>query len=99
MSNGTIRVKVYDNYHYMDEDEAYIQGSYDTYESALNAAKAIVESSLKESWKPGMSFDELLVKYKHFGLDPVILSDMQNGYPGFSAWHYAEERAKEICIG
>ncbi|MFN4762350.1 hypothetical protein ACKGJN_04435 [Gillisia sp. Q332] len=36
-------LRVYDNFHYMDESEVYNHGQYDTYEAALIAAKAIVD--------------------------------------------------------
>lgn len=34
----------------MDESEAYNHGQYDTYEDALNAAKAIVDDFLEDNW-------------------------------------------------
>ncbi len=38
-----IHLRVYDNFHYMDEFEVYNHGQYDTYEDALISAKAIVD--------------------------------------------------------
>ena len=35
-------LRVYDNYHYGDESEAYNHGAYNTYEKAESAAKAIM---------------------------------------------------------
>lgn len=97
MSQSPFKLKVYDNFHYMDEEEAYTTGSFNTYEEALQRAKEIVESSLRESYKPGMSSAELLTLYRRFGSDPIIIGSVDSNHPGFSAWSYAEEKAKEMC--
>lgn len=81
-----------DNFHYMDEDERYSGGRYTTYEEALRRAYEVVEHSLGESYKPGMTATELYSSYTSFGEDPWI-TPTPEGVEAFSAWKYAEKRA------
>ncbi len=96
MSGDRYRVMVDDNFHYMDEDERYCDGSYDDYDTALVRCKAIVDSCLTSQYEPGMAADALFARYRDFGQDPFILpspSDRQH----FSAWTYARHRCEAIC--
>ena len=90
-------IRVYDNYHYMDESEAYNHGEYETYEEALVDAKAIVDEFLKFNWKPGSKPDDLIVSFALYGEDPVILPDQHGVHESFSASTYVDTRAAEIC--
>ncbi|MBK7559411.1 MAG: hypothetical protein IPI54_14655 [Chitinophagaceae bacterium] len=60
-------LRVYDNFHYMDEDEAYNTGQFETYAEALAAAKAIVDRFLNEQWKKGITPVELDLAYTSLG--------------------------------
>jgi hypothetical protein len=84
-------VYVDDNFHYMDEEERYTYGEFDTEEEAVTTAKRIVDDFLTEGYKPGMSAEELYSGYTMFGEDPWISGSK------FSAWQYAKERCFEIC--
>jgi hypothetical protein len=77
-------VRVWDNFHYMDEGEAYDAGTFATYEEALAAAKRIVELSVAE-------FDYDYEKYVFFGEDPGIIGEPKGEL--FSAREYA----KRVC--
>ncbi|HKM51664.1 MAG TPA: hypothetical protein VJZ75_10850 [Candidatus Bathyarchaeia archaeon] len=88
------RVCVDDNFHYMDDDERYIDGEFDDCESARKRCMEIVDVYLKNAYKDGMTFDQLLDSYESFGEDPWISSTDDCK---FSAWNYAEQRCKEIC--
>jgi hypothetical protein len=89
-------LRVYDNFHYSDESEAYDYGQYDSYGSALIAAKKMVESSLRHEYKPGMTKDDLITSYLFYGEDPIIVpSDPDK--ERFSARDYVHEIAGEIC--
>lgn len=93
-------LRVYDNFHYMNEEEAYDHGQYDTYEEALIAAKAIVDEFFGHNWNPGIKPDYLLGQYALYGDDPIIDPDEhgEHGEHGrFSARTYAISRAAEIC--
>ncbi len=92
------RVLVDDNFHYMDEDERYELGSYQTLEAAIAAARAIVDDFLLDSRQPGMSAGELFDLYTGFGEDPFIMGPEQ-GLVLFSAWDYARRRCEELCAG
>lgn len=89
-------LRVYDNYHYMDDSEAYNHGTYGTCAEALAAAKAIVEEFFIQNWKPGITAQELRSQYSMFGEDPVILSNGEGDCPPFSAWNYATEIQETI---
>ena len=88
-------VYVDDNFHYMDEDERYKLGEFDTAEEAIAAAKKIVDDFLELGYRPGMTPRELFVGYRDFGEDPFIRSD--DPTCKFSAWDYARVRSEEIC--
>lgn len=90
-------LRVYDNYHYMDESEAFNYGQYETYEEALVGAKAIVDEFIENNWKPETKPDEFLVGFAHFGEDPIILPNEPGEHENFSARTYLESRIKEIC--
>ena len=90
-------LRVYDNYHYMDESEAYNYGQYDSYEDALVAARLIVDEFFVRHWTKGASPDALMAQYCMYGEDPVILPGDFPGHERFSARAYAEVSAFEIC--
>lgn len=89
------KVRIYDNFHYMDEEEAYDHGSFNSYKEALEAAKKIVREFLVNTWTKGMTLDELITQYTMFGEDPIILPDPFYE-PTWSARDYAHEMAEVI---
>ncbi len=90
-------LRVYDNYHYMDESEAYNTGEFETYGDAVIAAKAIVDEFFEHNLKSGISPDQLGVQYALFGDDPIILPNVHGEHERFSAHTYANIREEEIC--
>ena len=90
-------LRVYDNYHYTDESEAYNYGQYDTYEEALSAAQAIVDEFFEHNWKIGVTPDYLIGQYSLYGEDPIILPNEPGEFERFSARTYANISAEEIC--
>ena len=88
-------VFVDDNFHYMDKDERYKLGEFNSADKAVAAAKKIVDEFLESNHKPGQSAEELLAVYKSFGEDPWISGDDPSCK--FSAWDYAERRCQELC--
>ena len=91
------RIKVYDNFHYGDESEAYTHGSYATYEEAERAAKAIVVEFLEQNWERGKTASFLSVEYALNGEDPVILPADNPSDKRVSAIDYVHEIAESIC--
>jgi hypothetical protein len=89
-------VMVDDNFHYQDKEHRYEHGSFDTLEAAISACRAIVESSLAEQYRNGITADELFSRYTGFGEDPYVVGG--EGVP-FSAWNYARERCAALCGG
>jgi hypothetical protein len=88
------RVLIDDNFHYMDEDERYEHGQFDSLEAAIAACKHIVDAFLEESYTPGMTAASLYDSYTAFGQDPFIVGG--EGGVLFSAWDYAKARCTEI---
>jgi hypothetical protein len=86
-------VFVDDNFHYMDEDERYRSGDYDTFEEAVQACQTIVDKFLLNQYEPGMTSDKLYDQYVSFGEDPFIRGPGSN----FSAWNYARQRCEALC--
>ena len=93
----TFKVFVDDNFHFMDEEERDLHGEYGTREEAVAAARAIVNASLADLYREGMSAEQLLEQYKSFGDDPFVAPSDDS--TRFSAWDYASERCREICGG
>jgi hypothetical protein len=91
------RVMVDDNFHFMDERERYIEGDFDTLEAAHDACRKIVEYSLKDLFKPGVTAETLYSNYKCFGEDPFVRVPPGELRSAFSAWDYAKQRASEMC--
>jgi hypothetical protein len=93
------RVMVDDNFHYQDADERRTHGTYETVDEAIAACRGIVDRSLKEEYRPGISAEALYDRYKSFGDDPFIMViDGAGDGATFSAWSYAEERCRVICV-
>jgi hypothetical protein len=90
------RVLVDDNFHYMDESERYELGSFEHLESAIQAAKQVVDSFLASEYQPGMTARQLFKHYLAFGEDPFILTPDQSKV-SFSAWEFAQTRCEELC--
>jgi hypothetical protein len=84
-----------DNFHYMDEEERYKAGEFESLADAVAKAKQIVDEFLAAAYKEGMTDEELHHQYVSFGEDPFIVG----GPPAsdFSAWDYARQRCQEIC--
>jgi len=94
---GKFHLRVYDNFHYMDESEAYNHGHFETYEEALITAKKIVDEFFEHNWKKGSTPEDLRGLYSFYGEDPIILPNDHGKNKSFSAWNYAEISAVKIC--
>jgi hypothetical protein len=94
-SEGAWIVHVDDNFHYMDEDERYVLGSFDSYETAVAACWKVVDDFLDSN--SASSANELFESYVSFGEDPWIEGPPQAPeQPPFSARDYARNRCKEL---
>ncbi len=91
-------LRIYDNYHYQDESEAFNSGEYDNYEEAENAAKTIIKEFLEHNWSRGMNPEILIGQYCLYGEDPIILPAENPEGKHFSGRDYANEIAGTICI-
>jgi hypothetical protein len=93
------KVLVDDNFHYHDPNDRRLHGVYETAAEAIAACRAIVEKSLEEEGRPGISAESLYERYTSFGDDPFIVVDGADADARvtFSAWSYAKERCGAIC--
>ena len=89
------KVRVADNFHYIDPDEVYTHGDFSTWEDAVAAAKRIVDSCLAEYFREGMTPDALFSMYTSFGDDPY--NDPAPLGKKFCGWDYAKERRSALC--
>lgn len=97
----TFHLRVYDNYHYNDESEAYNTGLFNTYEDALQAAKGVVNEFLADNWRKGMTPKDLHVLFLMFGDDPIVVPNerIENfDMPNFSAREYVPKIIEEFCL-
>jgi len=92
MAGYTVRVA--DNFHYMDESETYTLGVFQSLDEAIAQCRCVVERSLREQLKPGMTAEGLYQQYVGFGEDPFVLEEQ--GPSRFSAWDYARERCDSM---
>jgi hypothetical protein len=83
-------VMVDDNYHYMDEDERYQAGVYDTLEGAVRRCKSIIRACIE--YEEGVTPDELFAQYSMYGDDPFIIGD-----GSFCGRTYAREYCERLC--
>ena len=83
------KVFVDDHFHYMNQDERYLHGEFESLEGALSACRKIVDECLDNLLK-NCSLSELKDQYYSFGDDPFIEGN------DFSSSQYAEEKIKEI---
>ena len=89
------KVFIDDNFNYMDENERYQIGEYETEEEAISVCKQVVDDYLLSSYEPSMTAEQLLENYVNFGDDPFIRGGGTEN--SFSAWDYAKTRVFEIC--
>ncbi|HLN71904.1 MAG TPA: hypothetical protein VK205_01330 [Prolixibacteraceae bacterium] len=90
-------LRVYDNYHYGDESEAYNHGQYATYAEAVAGAKAIVDEFMEWNWRENMRPNQLAALFGIYGEDPVIFPNEPGNSGRFSASDYATEAAEKAC--
>jgi hypothetical protein len=92
------RVMVDDNFHYQAADERREHGTYPTLDEALAACRRIVDQSLEQEYRAGISPEALYDRYVSFGDDPfVVVDDGTDKHAAFSAWSYTKERCRAIC--
>jgi hypothetical protein len=89
-------LRVGDNFHPHDHQHGYDAGEYETADQVLAAARQVVQRSLAECWKTGVTAELLYDRYKGFGEIPYILCLGKEESPGFDPWAYAKECAKAM---
>lgn len=95
MTDSTQTVYVDDNFHYMDEDERYCLGTFDSLDEAVAACRKIVDQFLQNN--SAETAEELYQSYVMFGEDPWIAGQHSGSdAPAFSARKYAQKRCKEL---
>lgn len=93
--SGPYKIRVYNNFNYMDEKESYLIGPFATAEQALRKAEEIVHQCLEDAVQGHSTVEEILRHYRIFGEDPTVLG---NPTVEFSAWDYAESIAPQYGV-
>jgi hypothetical protein len=92
------KVLVDDNFHYQSLEDRREAGTYASLAEALAACRTIVDRSLAQEHRPGISAEALFHRYTSFGEDPFIeVIDGADQAATFSAWDYAKERCRALC--
>lgn len=95
MTDSNWTVYVDDNFHYMDEDERYCFGTFNSLDAAEAACRKIVDYFLLNY--SAKTAEELYQSYVTFGEDPWIAGQHSEAdAPVFCAWEYAKKRCKEL---
>jgi len=89
-NKSTFTVLVDDNFHFMDEDERWTAGTYDSLREALERCLQMVGQDLLQGHQATMAAADLYESYTMMGDDPFIAGPMKSM---FSAWGYAQELA------
>ncbi len=94
MSDPSCRFQVVvdDNFHAMDPEERYTDGVFPSEETAVDRARAIIDTFLSNQFVPTMSADELYHIFCAYGECPQVLPEC-----GFSPYAYARIRCRELC--
>lgn len=87
-----------DNFHFSDETERVRLADYESAGEALAAARALIDESLEEVGRPGMTGEEWFSHYAQFGTDAYLISD-DPAVAAFSGWDYARERCHALGAG
>ena len=88
------KYKIYidDNYHYMDESERHVAGSYSSLEEAVERCKEITVKSLQDLYEKGITPEKLSAQWAMFGEDPFVFGG--EGSVPFSARKFV---TAELC--
>jgi hypothetical protein len=91
------KVMVDDNFHYMEEDERREHATFATAEDAIAACRRLVDQSLAEEYRPGMTAAQLFDRYTSFGDEPFVVAASGVAKIDFSARDHAQSRVEALC--
>jgi hypothetical protein len=94
--NFNFYLRIYDNYHYQDESEAFNSGSFETGEEAYEKAKSIIDDYITSSIEQGIQLNGIYSQWMTFGEDPVIRSTGKCEYKQFSASDFLKEKIEVL---
>jgi hypothetical protein len=90
------KVMVDDNFHYMEEGERREYGMFATAEDAIAACRRLVDQSLAEEYRAGMTAPQLYDRYTSFGDEPFVVAPSGAAKVDFSARDYAQCRVEAL---
>jgi hypothetical protein len=68
----SFHLRIYDNYHYQDESEAFNSGSFESGEEAYEKAKSIIDEFITSSIEQGIQIEGIYSQWMTFGEEPEI---------------------------
>jgi len=89
-------LRIYDNYHYQDESEAFNSGSFETAKEAYNKCKSIIDEFITSCFEQKLKAEDIYSQWMTFGEDPVIRSTEKCDYIRFSASDYLKEKIETL---
>lgn len=90
-------LRVFDNFHDMDEDDFDDIGSFSSEQEALIEAQRMVKNSVIHLWSTSAKIEELVNSWLSFGNDPKIrCTNLIINAPFFSSRNYAEEVVEKL---
>jgi hypothetical protein len=81
----------------MRTDERWTAGDFDTFEAAVAKCRRIVQNSLNDLYKSGMTAEALYRLYTGFGDDPFVVVPRGEPRGTFSSWDFAKDQAAKMC--
>jgi hypothetical protein len=83
----------------LSSERRYEAGDFQNQDQALAAARKIIQRSLLECWREGMSTQTLFESYRASGEFPFMLSREEKKPLGFDPLAFALVEAVRICEG
>jgi hypothetical protein len=81
----TYFLRIYDNFHYMDESEAYNLGRYSSLDDAKAAADTIIIEFIEHNLRHGIPPEDLSSQWSMYGEEPVICRSDGQILPDYKA--------------
>ena len=92
-------LRVYDNFHYMDEKEAYNTAEVPTFREVLKQAQWLIQESILDYWISGIPLQEMENSWFTYGLDPKIYAVKPDTLDFFfSGRDFAREAIQSLAL-
>lgn len=94
MTSQKYKVIIDENFHFMDENERYRSGGYQTFEDAVNKCKQILDEFLTDAKSVNDTPESLYMTWRMYGENPFVVGGKTS--EKFIASEYVENRCVEL---